>query len=42
MIETRLPMINNTLTTATTIGFDKLPSTSCNGFTDVHGMWINS
>jgi len=40
MIGTTLTRIKNT-TTTTTIVFDKSPSTTCGGYTDVHGTWIN-
>jgi hypothetical protein len=39
MIETTSTTAKTTTTTA--IVFDKSPSTTCGGFTDVHGTWIN-
>ncbi len=40
MIGTTSTTIKNA-TTTTTIVFDKSPSTTCSGFIDVHGTWID-
>jgi len=41
MIGTTSTTIKNATTTTTTVVFDKSPSTTCSGFIDVHGTWIN-